>query len=62
MVTQLLPISPAHLDTAVARIYNQAFGEGWDKLGGKDEKHLQTEVAKNDATTPKRTPQNYLER
>jgi hypothetical protein len=60
IVKDLLPISPAHLDTAIARIYNEAYGEGWDKLGGKDVKYLQTAVAQKDATTPKETPQDYL--
>jgi hypothetical protein len=61
MEKQLLLISPGYLDSAVAKIYGQAFEDGWNKLGGKDEKHLQTEVAEKDATTPKKTPQNYQE-
>lgn len=61
MVKHLLPVSPAHLDSAVAKIYGQAFEDGWNKLGGKDEKYLQTKVAEEDATTAKRTPQNYQE-
>ena len=61
MVKHLLPVSPGHLDSAVAKIYGQAFEDGWNKLGGKDEKHLQTEVAEKDATTVKKTQQNYQE-
>jgi len=60
MVKYLLPISTGYLDSAVAKIYSQAFEDGWGKLAGKDEKYLQTEVAEKDATTPKKTPQNYL--
>ncbi len=61
MVKHLLPVSPGHLDSAVAKLYGQAFEDGWNKLDGKDEKHLQTEVAEKDATTAKKTPQNYQE-
>lgn len=61
MVNHLLPVSPAHLDSAVAKIYSQAFEDGWNKLGGTDEKYLQTQVAQRDAVTPKRMPQNYKE-
>jgi len=65
MVRYLVPISPGHLDSAVAKIYNQAFEDGWNKLGGMDENHLQTKVAEKvaekDATTAKKTPQNYLD-
>ncbi len=58
MVRHLVPISPAHLDPAVAKIYSQAFEDGWYKLGLHDVK-LQTEVAKKDATTAKKFPQDY---
>lgn len=61
IVSNLLPISLGHLDPAVAKIYTQAFEDGWNKLGGKDEKYLQTEVAQKEATSPKKTPQNYQE-
>ena len=61
MVKHLLPVSLGNLDSAVAKIYGQAFDDGWNKLGGKDEKHLQTEVAEKDETTAKKTPQNYQE-
>lgn len=60
MVNHLIPISPAHLDSAVSRLYNEAFEKGWMKL--ENEKDLQTKVAKADASTPKKTPQNYLEK
>ena len=61
IVKDLLPISPAYLDTAVAKLYSQAFEDGWKMLDGKDERHLQTDGAEKDATTPKKTPQNYKE-
>ena len=61
MVKDLLPVSPGHLDLAVAKIYSQAFEDGWNKLGGKEEKYLQTKVAQEDATVAKKTPQNYQE-
>ncbi|MBK8094173.1 MAG: hypothetical protein IPK32_19960 [Verrucomicrobiaceae bacterium] len=61
VVVNLLPISPGHLDLAVSKIYSQAFEEAWNKLGGKDEKQLQTEVAKQDAEIVKKTPQDYQE-
>jgi hypothetical protein len=57
MVNHLLQISPGYLDTAVAMIYRQAFDDGMNKLDG----NLQLSVAKEDAKTPKKTPQNYLE-
>ena len=56
MVSYLIPISPAHLDSAVAVIYRQAFDDGMGKLSGD----LKTNVAKKDAVTSKKTPQNYL--
>ena len=61
MARYLVPISASHPDSAAAKIYSQAFEDGWNKLGGKDERCLQTQVAEKDATTPKRTPQNYQE-
>jgi len=61
MVRYLVPISPAHLDSAVAKIYSQAFEEGWNKLGAPDVKDLKTRVAEKDAVTAKKTPQNYQE-
>lgn len=61
MVRYLIPISPAHLDSAVAKIYSQAFEDGWNKLGAPDVKYLQTRVAEKDAVTAKKTPQNYQE-
>jgi hypothetical protein len=57
VVNHLLKISPGYLDTAVAMIYRQAFDDGMNKLDG----NLQLSVAKEDAKTPKKTPQNYLE-
>jgi hypothetical protein len=61
MIRHLVPISPGQLDSAVAKMYSQAFEDGWNKLDGKDEKYLQTKVAQKDATTTKKTPQNYQE-
>ncbi|HQI77191.1 MAG TPA: hypothetical protein PK384_11815, partial [Candidatus Latescibacteria bacterium] len=62
MSRYLFPISPGHLDSAVAKVYSQAFEYGWNKLGKADVKEdLQTRVAKEDATTAKKTPQNYQE-
>ena len=57
IVEHLLQISPGCLDTVVAIIYRQALDDGMNKLDG----NLQLVVAKEDATTPKKTPQNYLE-
>jgi hypothetical protein len=57
VVNHLLQISAGYLDTAVATIYRQAFDDGMNKLDG----NLQLSVAKEDAKTPKKTPQNYLE-
>ncbi|MEI8041952.1 MAG: hypothetical protein WCL11_11125 [Verrucomicrobiota bacterium] len=57
MIVYLIPISPAHLDLAVAMIYRQAFDEGTSKLSAS----YQTDVAEKDAVTPKKTPQNYSE-
>lgn len=57
IVKNLLQVSPAYLDSAVAMIYRQAFDDGMNKLDG----NLQLVVAKEDAKTPKKTPQNYLE-
>jgi hypothetical protein len=57
IVKNLLQVSPEYLDSAVAMIYRQAFDDGMNKLDG----NLQLVVAKEDAKTLKKTPQNYLE-
>jgi hypothetical protein len=54
MIEQLLPISTLHLDSAVARLYQEAFEQGWKRLD--DRKPLQTEVAKQEAAVIKVTP------
>ncbi|MDX2227521.1 MAG: hypothetical protein SFY92_10600 [Verrucomicrobiae bacterium] len=56
MVNYLVPISVGLLDPAVARLYNEAFERGWKQLDGKDQKYLQTEVAKKEAVVEKRKP------
>ena len=57
MITYLVPISTAYLDSAVAMIYRQAFDEGTSKLSA----YYQTDVAEKDAVTSKKKPQNYSE-
>ena len=54
MVKHLLPISLGHLDSAVARLYGEAFERGWKKM--EDQKNLQTEVAKQEAVVEKHKP------
>lgn len=54
MVKHLVPVSVGLLDSAVSRLYSEAFESGWKKL--EDKKHLQTEVAKQEALTPKKKP------
>ena len=56
MVIYLLPVSVGLLDPAVSRLYNVAFERGWKLLDGTNQKHLQTEVAKQEAVVPKRKP------
>ncbi len=56
MMDHLLPISVGLLDPAVARLYNEAFEKGWKQLDGAKQKHLQTEVAKQEAIVEKRKP------
>ena len=57
VVNHLLRISPGYLDSAVAMIYRQAFDDGMNSLDA----NLKLSVAKEDAKTPKKSPQNYLE-
>ena len=57
MVRYLAPISPGYLDASVANLFNQAFNDGWNKLGS----NLQVDVAEHDVKILKRTPQNYQE-
>jgi hypothetical protein len=54
MVIYLLPISVEFLDPAVSRLYYEAFDMGWKKL--KNQKNLQTEVAKQEAVIQKQKP------
>jgi hypothetical protein len=56
MVNYLVPVSVGLLDPAVARLYNEAFERGWKQLDGKNQKYLQTEVAKQEAAVEKRKP------
>lgn len=54
MVKHLVPVSVGLLDSAVSRLYSEAFESGWKKL--ENTKHLQTEVAKQEALIPKKKP------
>lgn len=54
MIIHLVPISAGLLDSAVSRLYSEAFESGWKRL--EDKKDLQTEVAKQEALTPKKKP------
>jgi hypothetical protein len=56
MTQYLLPISPAYLDTAVAKLYAESFQKGWDKLGEKGGMTLRTLIAQQEAIVPKQTP------
>jgi len=56
MVSYLVPISVGLLDPAVNRLYSEAFERGWKQLDGKNQKHLQTELAQQEAIVEKRKP------
>ncbi len=54
MIERLLPISQSHLEPAVLRLFQASFDKGWRTLD--DQKNLQTQVAKEEATTKKQFP------
>jgi hypothetical protein len=59
MVKYLLPISTEHLDSAVARLYEEAFNKGWKRLDGRKDTNgvdLQFYLASREAVAKKHKP------